>query len=114
MLNTYIFFTRTVSAKYPLSEIENALKKQYEHPTLTERLATLKKLKVNLLNNTENPWFEEMTAIEITEQEIQIISEFLKFQKADKAKKMKEYKKSGRGSFMMPHCYQVVLPHTFH
>ena len=114
MLNTYIIFTKTVTAKYPLHEIESALKKQYEHPMLTERLANLKKLRVNLSKNTENPWFEEMTAIEITEQEIQIISEFLKFQKAERARKMKEYKKSGRGSFMMPHCYSVVLPHTFH
>lgn len=114
MLNTYLIFSKSVAAKYPLSEIERALKKQYEHPKLTERLANLKKLRVNLSKETENPWFDEMTAIEITEQEIQIISEFLKFQKAEKARKMKEYKKSGRGSFMMPHCYSVVLPHTFH
>ena len=57
MLNTYIIFTRTVTAKYPLGEIESALKKQYEHPKLTERLANLKKLRVNLSKETENPWF---------------------------------------------------------
>lgn len=98
---------------YSREEIVQAMINNYNHPTLTERLVNLRKNKVDIRLPNENPWFAEMISFGITEKDIAIISEFLNFKKSEKAKELKKYKSSGRGSFVMTKCCSVALPASY-
>lgn len=98
---------------YSREEVVRAMMANYDHPVLTERLVNLRKDKVNIRLLSENPWFKEMVSFGITEKDVAVISEFLDFKKSEKAKELKKYKTSGRGSFVMTKCYAIALPASY-
>lgn len=97
---------------YTNEELMHSMRIHYNNPTLTERLASLHKAKVKLLKADENPWFVEMIAYGITETDIKIVREYIKFHKNKDDKALKEYKASGRGIYMNSHCYSLLLPNS--
>lgn len=106
-------FARNIPAKlnsYSKSEIVHALKANYDHPVLTERLANLRKAKVNICSFSENPWYAEMQTFGITEPDVKILSEFFAFRDVEKKRELKAYALSGRGSYMVIHQHTIYLP----
>lgn len=102
-----------IQNSYSREEVVRAMMNNYNHPILTERLVNLRKDKVNIRSSSENPWFKEMVSFGITEKDVTVISEFLDFKRSEKAKELKKYKTSGRGSFVMTKCYTVALPKSY-
>lgn len=101
----------TVTKNYSDEEIVHALERNYEHPMLTERLVSLKKSKVKLEALAENPWYFEMKSFDISDTDIAIITQFLKYRKEAEKRELREYNRSGRGAGMAVHCYTVIMPY---
>ena len=86
---------------YSGDAVEEALALHFSHPKLTERLANLSRQGVRMKSWVENPWYTEMKQHNVSEKQIEIIKEYVRFKEKNQQKIMDDFKRrsAGMGAF---------------
>ena len=78
---------------YRSDAVEEALALPFSHPNLTERLANLSKQGVRMKSRVENPWYTEMKQHNVSEKQIEIIKEYVRFKEKNHREIMDDFKR---------------------
>lgn len=78
---------------YRSDAVEEALALHFSHPKLTERLANLSKQGVRMKSRVENPWYTEMKQHNVSEEQIEIIKEYVCFKEKNQREIMEDFRR---------------------